>query len=81
MLSSLSKNKTKGWCQELVGTFLVSKKLFDFNSRKEKQIIMKCNIKETYYTIFQSRVSCVLPVSKNQSIVVSRWYLVFSLQV
>jgi len=23
-----------GWCQELVGTFLTSKKLFDFNSRK-----------------------------------------------
>jgi mannitol/fructose-specific phosphotransferase system IIA component (Ntr-type) len=22
------------WCQELVGTFLTSKKLFDFNSRK-----------------------------------------------
>ena len=33
------------WCQELVGTFLTSKKLFDFNSRKEKQILMKFNIK------------------------------------
>ena len=34
-----------GWCQELVGTFLTSKKLFDFNLRKEKQILMKFNIK------------------------------------
>ena len=33
------------WCQELVGTFLTSKKLFDFNLRKEKQILMKFNIK------------------------------------
>jgi hypothetical protein len=38
----LSKN---GWCQELVRTFLTSKKLLDFNSRKEKQILMKFNIK------------------------------------
>jgi hypothetical protein len=35
----------KCWCQELVGTFLTSKKLFDFTSRKERQILMKFNIK------------------------------------
>ena len=44
----------KGWCQELVcvcvyGSYL--KKLFIFNSQK-KQLLMKCNVKETYYTIF-----------------------------
>ena len=40
------------WCQELVGGFSYLKKIFDFNSRKERQILMKCNIKETYYAIF-----------------------------
>jgi len=37
--------KLSSWCQELVGTFLTSRKLFDFNSRKERQILMKFNIK------------------------------------
>ena len=41
----LSNKKYNCWCQELVGTFLTSKKLFDFNLRKEKQILMKFNIK------------------------------------
>jgi len=49
ILTSITDNfeviKCLRWCQELVGTFLTSKKLFDFNSRKEKQILMKFNIK------------------------------------
>ena len=35
----------KRWCQELVGIFLTLKKLFDFNSLKERQILMKFNKK------------------------------------
>lgn len=35
------------------GGFSYLKKIFGFNSRKERQILTKCNIKETYYAIFE----------------------------